>query len=202
MKIGFTAYFLGRKLRGNFEGQIVSDLSDLSGRIPECRIKHRVKENWLKMYDKAGLVLRVETVINNPDEFKVRKKVIRNDKVEWVPMRKGIAYLFRYQQVSLQANSSYLEALERRDQPKDAYDLCYCLDEYPGGLAALAEGWRSRYGDPLVDAAVRILREKFASVGHYGSRQLAAFHDPTDADERAMHARCAYELMKNLLNLL
>jgi hypothetical protein len=26
------------------------------------------------MYDKAGLVLRVETVINNPGEFKVRKK--------------------------------------------------------------------------------------------------------------------------------
>ena len=36
------------------------------------RIKHRVKENWLKMYDKAGLVLRVETVINNPEEFRVR----------------------------------------------------------------------------------------------------------------------------------
>jgi len=44
---------LGRKLRGKFEGEIVSDLSDLSGRIPGSRIKHRVKENWLKMYDKG-----------------------------------------------------------------------------------------------------------------------------------------------------
>jgi hypothetical protein len=34
--------FLGRKLRGSFEGEIVSDLSDFSGRIPGCRIKHRV----------------------------------------------------------------------------------------------------------------------------------------------------------------
>jgi hypothetical protein len=70
--------------------------------IPGCRIKHRVKENWLKMYDKAGLVLRVETVINNPEVFKVRKKVQRHDKstVEWVPLRKGVAYRFRYQQVS------------------------------------------------------------------------------------------------------
>jgi hypothetical protein len=82
--------FLGRKLRGNFEGEIVSDLSDLAGRIPGCRIKHRVQQNWLKMYDKAGLVLRVETVINNPEVFKVRKKVQRNgkSKLEWVPMRK------------------------------------------------------------------------------------------------------------------
>jgi hypothetical protein len=53
--------FLGRKLRGNCEGEIVSDLSDFAGRLPGCRIKHRVKENWLKMYDKLGLVLRVET---------------------------------------------------------------------------------------------------------------------------------------------
>ena len=66
--------FLGRKLRGNFEGEIVSDLTDFAGRIPGCRIKHRVQQNWLKMYDKAGL-LRVETVINNPEVFKVRKKV-------------------------------------------------------------------------------------------------------------------------------
>src|SRR5207247_7848445 len=35
--------FLGRKLRGNFEGEIVSDLSDFAGRMPVCRIKHRVQ---------------------------------------------------------------------------------------------------------------------------------------------------------------
>ena len=114
--------FLGRKLRGNFEGEIVSDLTDFAGRIPGCRIKHRVQQNWLKMYDKAGLVLRVETVINNPEVFKVRKKVQCNgkSKVEWVPMRKGVAYLFRYQQVSLQANSRYLEALATVDDPTKA----------------------------------------------------------------------------------
>jgi nucleotidyltransferase AbiEii toxin of type IV toxin-antitoxin system len=93
-------------------------------------------------------------------------------------------------------------ALGGRDKPKDVYDLCYCLDEYPGGLSALAKDWRSRKGDPLVDAAGRILREKFASVDHYGPQQLAHFHDPTDADERAMHSRRAYELVQKLLNLL
>ena len=35
-------------------------------------------------------------------------------------MRKGVAYLFRYQQVSLQANSRYLEALALVDDPTRA----------------------------------------------------------------------------------
>jgi hypothetical protein len=65
------------------------------------------------MYDKAGSVLRVEMVINNPEEFKVRKRVARKGKevLEWVPMRKSVAYLFRYQDVSRRANQRYLDAL-------------------------------------------------------------------------------------------
>ena len=51
--------FLGRKLNGNFQGEVVSELSSfVCRRTGGSRIKHRVKENWLKMYDKAGLVLR------------------------------------------------------------------------------------------------------------------------------------------------
>jgi len=116
-------HFLGRKLRGNFQGEIVSDLSSLvCRRTGGSRIKHRVKENWLKMYDKAGLVLRVETVINNPEEFRVRKRVTRKGKsrMEWVDMRKGVAWLFRYREVSLKANSRYLDALAAVDDPTNA----------------------------------------------------------------------------------
>ena len=92
--------FLGRKLVGNFQGEVVSDLSSLvCRRVGGSRIKHRVKQNWLKMVDKAGLVLRIETVINNPNEFRVRKQVLRDGKqrAEWVQLpnlgRKGVAYL-------------------------------------------------------------------------------------------------------------
>ncbi len=35
--------------------------------------KHRVKQNWLKMYNKAGSVLRLEMVINEPEGFTVHK---------------------------------------------------------------------------------------------------------------------------------
>jgi hypothetical protein len=115
--------FLGRKLRGNFEGDIVSDVTDFSHkRLPGIRIKHRVKQNWLKMYNKAGSILRVEMVINEPEGFKVRKQVCRKAKkvMEWVDMRKGVAYLFRYRDVSLGANRRYLDALAAVEDPTDA----------------------------------------------------------------------------------
>jgi hypothetical protein len=66
-------------------------------RLGGMRIKHRVKVNWIKMYDKAGSVLRVEMVINDPTAFKVRKHVRRRRSrvTLCVEMRKGVANLFR-----------------------------------------------------------------------------------------------------------
>ena len=79
--------FLGRPLRSTFQGEITTDFLEMSHlRVPGARIKHRVKGNWLKMYDKAWMVLRIEMVINNPGEFRVRRRVRRGRrwKMEWV----------------------------------------------------------------------------------------------------------------------
>src|SRR5207249_2406675 len=81
--------FLGRKLNGNFQGDLVTDpldFSQLPRRPPGRRVKHRRKRNWIKMYNKQGSVLRVETVINQPDEFKVRRRVRRQGRhlMAWV----------------------------------------------------------------------------------------------------------------------
>lgn len=102
--------FLGRKLHGNFKGEV---LTDHKKRPEGARVKHSVKRNSIKMYDKWS-VLRTETTINNPREF----KVLRLDKAgrgevsrRWVPMGKGVANLWRYAQVGKQANARYLEAL-------------------------------------------------------------------------------------------
>ena len=115
--------FLGRKLNGNFQGEVVTDRFDpLLRGLPGCRVKHRMKQNWLKMYDKAGFVLRVETVINQPEEFRVRRRVRRHGRrvTAWAPMRKSVAYLFRYREISLQSNSRYLNALAQVDDPTPA----------------------------------------------------------------------------------
>ena len=115
--------FLGKKLVGQFRGEVVSDMTDrCKQRLPGTRVKHRAKMNWIKMYDKAGSVLRVETVINQPDAFTIRKRVRRGKRhvTQWVPMRKGVANLFRYREVSLAANKRYLEALAVVDDPSTA----------------------------------------------------------------------------------
>ena len=107
--------FLGRKLSGHFLGEVTTDLK----RRPEGRrIKHRMKQNSLKMYDKWS-ILRVEATINNPREFKVLRVVTTRHgrSRRWQPMGKGVAHIWRYAQVGAQANQRYLEALANV-QPK------------------------------------------------------------------------------------
>jgi len=102
--------FLGKKLSPGFRGEL---LTDFKHRKPGARVKHRMKENWLKMYDKYRRVLRIETVIHHPYDFKIRRKGTLNGKpvVGWFPMCKRVTNLHRYREISLLANSRYLDAL-------------------------------------------------------------------------------------------
>jgi len=81
------------------------------------RIKHRVGRNTLKMYDKQGTVLRVETTINDVRGLKVfrhRTEMPQGER-EWLPLRKGVADMSRRVQLSHSANRRYLEALSKID---------------------------------------------------------------------------------------
>jgi len=113
--------FLGRKLNGNFNGEV---LNDRKKRRQGARVKHRMKQNWIKMYDKFGCVLRIETVINHPYEFRVRRQGIRQGQtvMGWFPMAKGVANLPRYKEVCLAANRRYIEALAVVDDPTEAFE--------------------------------------------------------------------------------
>ena len=90
------------------------DLETRHARRPEGRrIKHRVRQNWLKLYDKWS-VLRIETVINNPSDFRVLRfeQDLRGGRRGlWKPMRKGIHNLWRYVQIGEGINRRYLDAL-------------------------------------------------------------------------------------------
>src|SRR3954452_20012603 len=113
--------FLGRRYHPRFDGEILTHCQ--KGRWPGARVKHRMKNNWLKMYDKFGPVLRIETVINDPREFRVRRSRVRDGRraMVWCPMNKGVINLYRYREVSLKSNERYLEALSVVDDPAPAY---------------------------------------------------------------------------------
>jgi hypothetical protein len=112
--------FLGHRLpahggvHGRFAGEIVSDLRQ---RPEGVRVKHRVENNTLKMYDKFGSVLRVETTLNNPKGLKVYRSKPDDPEgpKQWLPLRKSVADLARRAELSQSANDRYLEALGRVD---------------------------------------------------------------------------------------
>lgn len=190
--------FLGRKLNGHFQGEV---LNDCKKRLPGARVKHRVKRNWIKMYDKFGVVLRIETVINCPREFRVRRRAKRNGEVVlgWFPMLKRVGFLDRYQSVSLAANRRYLEALSAVEDPSAAYEL---LDDVCEPVAFRGRRRRGlhplRRNDLALFAAV--LRGEHAIHG-FRNRDIAAQLAPTSSRDPALAKKCGARVSR-LLQLL
>ncbi|MBF0434626.1 MAG: hypothetical protein HQL77_04555 [Magnetococcales bacterium] len=102
-------HFLGRKLHHAFAGEVTIDRKE---RREGCRIKFRLKANSIKIYDHLN-VLRIETTINNPREFKVLRSIEQDGKtvLKWSPMGKSVAHFQRYAQVANAANQRLINAL-------------------------------------------------------------------------------------------
>jgi hypothetical protein len=97
-----------------FNGQVTSDLSQ---RPEGLRIKHRMNQNSIKMYDKQGSVLRIETTINDARDLSVYRTTEsdpQGDK-KWQRLRKGVVDLPRRAEISQAANARYLTALAEVD---------------------------------------------------------------------------------------
>jgi hypothetical protein len=116
--------FLGHKVptagqvHGNFTGEVVSDLKE---RPEGLRIKHRVNANSVKMYNKQGPVLRVETTLNDMRDLKAPR--LKDGKVVYQRMRKGVADIARRAGVSEGCNERYLEALAAVETPVPLKEL-------------------------------------------------------------------------------
>ena len=102
--------FMGRKPDPRFQGEAVSDYKS---RPVGCRVKFKLKSNSIKMYDKYS-VLRIETTINNPREFKIYGTVQHRDGTEskqWKPMGKSISNLYRYAEIAKSCNHRFADAM-------------------------------------------------------------------------------------------
>ena len=111
------ATFLGRKLHGGYQDEMGNNFNT---RIEGTCIKHRMGPVAVKMYDKFGLVLRVETVTNNVSFFKHRRRVEHRDgtwEMTDAPLKKSIYSLPVLVELMKASNRRYLEFISAIDDP-------------------------------------------------------------------------------------
>jgi len=112
-----VATFLGRKLTPQFQGELGSDFHT---RIEGTRIQHQMKRVSIKLYDKLGIVLRIETTANDVTFFKHHRKVEHRDGTwsrKTAPVKKTLYSLPVLREIMGAANRRYLEFLSALDDP-------------------------------------------------------------------------------------
>jgi hypothetical protein len=105
------ATFLGKKLHGNYQDEVGNRFNI---RIEGTRIKHTMGPVSIKLYDKFGLILRIETTVNDVSFFKHYREVEHRDgskEMKYAAMQKTIYSLPALRELLLAANRRYLEFL-------------------------------------------------------------------------------------------
>ncbi|MHC4708028.1 MAG: MarR family transcriptional regulator [Planctomycetota bacterium] len=123
------ATFLGRKLHGNYQGEMGNRFNV---RWLGSRIKHQMGPASVKMYDKFGIVLRIEITVNDVSFFKQYRQVHHRDgttTTKWAPMKKTIYSLPALREVLLAANRRYLKFISTVETPEVGVEKLHQLVE-------------------------------------------------------------------------
>ena len=119
-----VASFLGRRITAQLAQEIGSQFST---RIEGTCVKHRFGRSSIKMYDKCGIVLRIQTTTNDVSFFKHHRKVEHRDGPptrELAPVKKTIYSLIDLREILHGCNRRYLAHLS-------------ALDDFAAGVRAL-----------------------------------------------------------------
>ena len=111
VKPDHIATFLGKKLHGNYQDDMGNRFNI---RIQGTRIKHTMGPVSIKLYDKFGLLLRIETTVNDVSFFKHYREVEHRDgtkQMKYADRQKTIYSLPALGELLLAANRRYLEFL-------------------------------------------------------------------------------------------
>jgi hypothetical protein len=110
-----VANFLGKKITPQLAQEIGSRFAT---RIEGTCIKHRFGKTGVKIYDKFGRVLRLETTTNDVSFFKHHRKVEHQDghtTRQLAPLKKTIYSLIDLREILAGCNRRYLEFLSALD---------------------------------------------------------------------------------------
>ncbi len=179
-----TMRYLGKPLVATYRGEVVTNYKVRPEGI--C-VRHAAGGNSIKMYDKQGSVLRVETTTNKPGEFKSRRRAEGDpdSEAKMRPLRKGIADIKARVRESAKANDRYLDSLATVDSDRTVEDvLTKVLDhaEIGGRQVRALRPW----SDPDISLLRAIGRGEFVTNG-FRSRDVAGLSGtapPVDPAER------------------
>lgn len=111
------ATFLGRKLHGGYQDEMGNNFNT---RIEGTCIKHRMGKVAVKMYDKFGIVIRVETVANDVSFFKHHRRVEHRDgtwEMKNAPLKKSIYSMPMLVELMKASNRRYIEFISAINDP-------------------------------------------------------------------------------------
>ncbi len=109
------ATFLGQRITYNCKKEVGTNYNQ---RILGTRIKHHMGDVSIKMYDKSGRVLRIESTCNDIGTFRVKRKVEHRDgssTEQKAPLKKSIYSLYQLFTIMKAANYRYLEFVSSFD---------------------------------------------------------------------------------------
>ncbi len=124
-----VATFLGRKLHGNYQGELGNRFKR---RWLGTRIKHQMGPVSIKRYDKFSLILRIETTVNNVAFFKQYRQVEHRDGSStnaWAPMKKTVYSLPALWEVLQDANQRYIKFISAIATPEVGIQKLHRLAE-------------------------------------------------------------------------
>lgn len=93
-------------------------------------------------------------------------------------------------------------ALDNRLKEKDAWDIYYCFQNFPGGLENLILKFLPHLNHGLVQEGLGKIASHFRSERDMGPKFVADFEELTDPEERAVRERDAYEKIRYVLEKL
>jgi hypothetical protein len=123
------ASFLGKKLHGNYMGEMGNNFNV---RILGTRIKHRMGPVTIKMYDKFGIILRIEVTVNDVSFFPEFREVQHRDgsrELKGCKMRKSIYNLPSRQELLSASTRRYLEFISAIETPEIGVQLLQRLTQ-------------------------------------------------------------------------
>lgn len=200
---GDVLRFLGRPVPAGgrphpaFKGEAGTDVV----KRPEgVRVRFRANRNSVKVYDKQGSVLRVETTINDARDMK-SYRASESDPggpKKWRNLRKGVADLPRRAWVSQKSNERCLEALAAADDARTLGELTQPV--------CRRETWKGRPVralNPFAAADLALLRAVSQGAFLYnGFRnrdiRAALYPQPADAAEQRRHSAAVTRLLRML----